>query len=136
MLSLLPWYAWHVRGLPCEDVPVGAEERGEREFLCGVEVGPDQGCLVGVVVAEDDRLCLAVRVQLGLWRRVVGRLLELVHCEGLCRLSDHGLVVASLQGLGGVDVLRLTGVRRLDVAVDGKDSIWSRHLQEKICIAW
>ena len=65
VLSLLPRYAWHVGGLPCEDVPVGAEERGERDFLCGVEVGPDQGCLVGVVVAEDDRLRLAVRVQLG-----------------------------------------------------------------------
>ena len=82
--------------LPCEDVPVGAEERGECEFLCGVEVNPDQGCLVRVVVAEDNRLRLAVRVQLGLWRRVVGRLLELVHCEGLCCLNDHGLVVASL----------------------------------------
>jgi len=62
VLSLLARYAWHVRGLPCEDVPVGVE------FLCGVKVGPDQGCLVGVVVAEDDRLRLAVRVQLGLWR--------------------------------------------------------------------
>ena len=89
-----------------------------------------------MVVAEDDRLCLAVGVQLGLWRRVAGRLLELVHCEGLCRLSDHGLVGASLQGLSGVDVLRLTGVRRLDVAADGKDSVWSRHLQEKICVVW
>ena len=65
VLSLLPWYAWHVGGLPCEDVPVGAEEGGEHEFLCGVEVGPDQGGLVGVVVAEEDRLRLAIRVQLG-----------------------------------------------------------------------
>ena len=98
------------------------------------KVGPDQGCLIGVVVAEDYRLCLAVGVQLGLWRRAVGRLLELVHCEALCRLSDHGLVVASLQGLGGVDVLHLVGVRCLDVAADGKDSVWIRHLQEKICV--
>ena len=65
VLSLLPRYAWHVGGLPCEDVLVGAEEGGEHEFLCVVRVGPDQGGLVGVVVAEDDRLCLAVRVQLG-----------------------------------------------------------------------
>ena len=60
VLSLLPRYAWHVG-----DVPVGAEEGGEHGFLCGVELGPDQGSLVGVVVAEDDRLRLAVRVQLG-----------------------------------------------------------------------
>ena len=65
VLSLLPRYAWHVRGLPCEDVPVGAEEGGEHKFLCGVELGPDQGGLVGVVIAEDDRLHLAIRVQLG-----------------------------------------------------------------------
>ena len=65
VLSLLPRYAWHVRGLPCEDVLVGAEEGGEREFLCGTELGPDQSGLVGVVVPEDDCLCLAVRVQLG-----------------------------------------------------------------------
>ena len=65
VLSLLPRNAWHVGGLPCEDVPVGAEEEGEREFLYGVELGPDQGGLVRVVVAEDDRLHLAVRVQLG-----------------------------------------------------------------------
>ena len=38
MLSLLSRYAWHVGGFPCEDVPIGAEEGGEREFLCGVEV--------------------------------------------------------------------------------------------------
>ena len=25
-------------------------------------------------------------------------------------------------------------MRRLDVAADGKDSVWSRHLQEKICV--
>ena len=109
VLSLLPRYAWHVGGLPCKDVPVGAEERCEREFLCGVEVSPDQGCLVGVVVAENDLLCLTVGVHLGLWHRVVGWLLELVHCEGLCHLSDHGLVVTSLQGLGSVDVIRLVG---------------------------
>ena len=65
MLILLHRNAWHVRGLPCEDVPIGAEEGSEYEFLCGVEVGPDQGGLVGVIVAEDDRLRLAVRVQLG-----------------------------------------------------------------------
>ena len=27
-------------------------------------------------------------------------------------------------------------MRRLDVIADGKDSVWSRHLQEKICVVW
>ena len=62
VLSLLPRYAWHVGGLPCKDVLVGAKEEGEREFLYGVELGPDQGCLAGVVVTEDDRLRLAVEM--------------------------------------------------------------------------
>ena len=65
VLSLLPRYTWHVRGLPCEDVPISVEERGEHEFLCGTELGPDQGGLVGLLVPEDDGLRLAVRVQLG-----------------------------------------------------------------------
>ena len=65
VLSLLPRYAWHVEGLPSKDVPVGAEEEGEHEFLCGTELGPDQGGLVGLLVPEDDGLRLAVRVQLG-----------------------------------------------------------------------
>ena len=65
VLSLLPRNAWHVRGLPCEDVPVGAEEEGEREFLCGTELSPNQGGLVGLIVPEDDCLRLAVGVQLG-----------------------------------------------------------------------
>ena len=108
VLSLLPRYAWHVGGHLCEDIPVGAEERGEHEFLCGVELGPDQGGLVGVVVPEDDCLCLAIGVQLGPRCRVVGGNLELILQKGLCRLCDQGLVAAPLQGFGGVDVLRLT----------------------------
>ena len=31
VLSLLPRYVWHVGGIPCEDVPVGAEDGGERD---------------------------------------------------------------------------------------------------------
>ena len=62
VLSFLPRYAWHVRGLPCKDVPVGAEEGGEREFLCGIELGPDQGSLVRLLVPEDDGLRMAIRV--------------------------------------------------------------------------
>ena len=126
VLRLLPRYAWHVGGLPCEDVPVGAEEGGEHKFLCGVEVSPDQGGLVGVVVTEDDRLRLAVTVQLG--PRLIGGFLELIHREGLCRLGDRGLVVASLHGFCSVDVLRLAGVRHLDVVADGEDSVRSEHL--------
>ena len=65
VLSLLPRNAWHVSWLPCKDVPIGVEEGGEREFLCGTELSPNQGGLVGLIVPEDDGLRLAVRMQLG-----------------------------------------------------------------------
>jgi hypothetical protein len=35
----------HVRRAPCEDVGVFLEKIGEREFLFGVEVGPDDDFL-------------------------------------------------------------------------------------------
>jgi hypothetical protein len=54
VLSQLPRDTGHVRWAPCEDVSVVPEETGEREFLFGVEVGPDDnflGC-VGQVEAN------------------------------------------------------------------------------------
>ena len=72
----------------CKDVPIGAEEGGEREFLFRTELGPDQGSLVGLFVPKDDGFRLAVRVQLGPGRRVVDRDLELFFWEVLCLLSD------------------------------------------------
>jgi hypothetical protein len=64
VLSLLPRNAWHVRGLPSKDVPIGAEEGGECVFLCLVEPCADQGGLVGVVLPEEDDLRPIVRLQL------------------------------------------------------------------------
>ena len=37
VLSQSPGYTWHVRGFPCEDVPVLTEELDERFFLFAVE---------------------------------------------------------------------------------------------------
>jgi len=65
VLSLLPRNTWHVGGLPCEDVPIGSEEGGERVFLCRVELRPDQRRLVRLIVLEGDSLDLLVRLQLG-----------------------------------------------------------------------
>ena len=39
MLGDLPWNAWHIRGFPCKDVFVVAEEVDERAFLFGGECG-------------------------------------------------------------------------------------------------
>jgi hypothetical protein len=64
VLSLVPWNAWHVGGLPCKDVPIGMEERGERVFLCLVEPCADQGGLVGVILSEADGLHLVFQLLL------------------------------------------------------------------------
>ena len=41
MLDDLPWYAWHVRRLPCEDIMIVAQEVDELAFLFGRELGTD-----------------------------------------------------------------------------------------------
>jgi hypothetical protein len=45
VLSQLPRDSSHVGRAPCEDVGIVPEEAGEREFLFGVEVGPDDDFL-------------------------------------------------------------------------------------------
>jgi hypothetical protein len=48
VLSQLPGDSEHIGRTPCEDVSVVPEEAGGREFLFGVEVGPDDdflGCV-------------------------------------------------------------------------------------------
>ena len=53
VLGDLPRYARHVRGAPCEDVCIGAEEVNEHHFLFAVEGGADlQRLVVGVIQVE------------------------------------------------------------------------------------
>jgi hypothetical protein len=56
MLSQLPGDTRHVGWDPCEDISVVPEETGEREFLFGVEVGPDDNFLECVGQAEANLL--------------------------------------------------------------------------------
>jgi hypothetical protein len=56
VLSQLPGDARHIRRAPCEDVGVIPEEVGERKFLFGVEVGPDDDFLGCVGQAEANLL--------------------------------------------------------------------------------
>jgi hypothetical protein len=55
VLSQLPRDSRHVGRTPCEDVGVVPEEAGEREFLFGVEVGPD-GDFLGCVGQTEANL--------------------------------------------------------------------------------
>jgi hypothetical protein len=45
VLRRLPWDSRHIKWTPCEDVSVVPEEASEREFLFGVDVGPDDDFL-------------------------------------------------------------------------------------------
>jgi hypothetical protein len=56
VLSQLPRDFRHVGRTPCEDVGVVPEEAGEREFLFGVEVGPDNDFLGCVGQTEANLL--------------------------------------------------------------------------------
>jgi hypothetical protein len=46
----------HIGRTPCEDVGIVPEEAGEREFLFGVEVGPDDDFLGCVGQTEANLL--------------------------------------------------------------------------------
>ena len=41
VLSEFPRYTWHVRRLPCKNVPVLTDELDERAFLFGIQVDAD-----------------------------------------------------------------------------------------------
>jgi hypothetical protein len=56
VLSQPPGDTGHVGWAPGEDVGVVPEETGEREFLFGVEVGPDDDFLGCVEQAEANLL--------------------------------------------------------------------------------
>jgi hypothetical protein len=56
VLSQLPGDTRQIGWAPCEDVSVVPKETGEREFLFGVEVGPDDNFLGCVGQAEANFL--------------------------------------------------------------------------------
>jgi hypothetical protein len=56
MLSQPPRDSGHVERAPCKDVGVVPEEAGEREFLFGIEVSPDDDFLGCVGQAEENLL--------------------------------------------------------------------------------
>jgi hypothetical protein len=55
-LSQFPGDTRHIGWTPCEDISVVAEETGEREFLFGVKVSPDDDFLGCVGQAEAKLL--------------------------------------------------------------------------------
>jgi hypothetical protein len=56
VLSQLPRDTGHVERAPCEGVSFVPVETGEREFLFGVEVGPDENILGCIRHAEENLL--------------------------------------------------------------------------------
>jgi hypothetical protein len=56
VLSQLPGDSRHIGWTPCDDISVVPEEASEREFLFGVEVGPDDDFFGCVGQAEANLL--------------------------------------------------------------------------------
>jgi hypothetical protein len=63
VLSQLPGDSRHIGWTPCEDVSVVPEEAGERDFLFGVKVGPDDdflGCVDVTPVFPKKTKCVTI----------------------------------------------------------------------------
>ena len=118
MLSVLPWDSGHVRWFPCEDIAILLEEGGKRAFLCRIEVGPDHGGLVRLIVPEDDGLGRHGWHELRLGSRLLGGDLLLIHRKVLCCLGNKNRVPRSFQGVGELDVFGLARVGDLQVSID------------------
>jgi hypothetical protein len=56
VLNQLPGDSRHIGRTPCEDVGVVPEEAGERKFLFGIEVGPDDDFLRCIGQTEANLL--------------------------------------------------------------------------------
>ena len=65
MLGDLPRYPRHVRGLPCEDIAIVAQEVDELAFLFGRELGPDSYYFGWISGVDTHRL--------GFFERAEGR---------------------------------------------------------------
>jgi hypothetical protein len=58
VLDQVPRNDGHVSGFPCEHADIVPQEPDERVFLFRIQVGPDEGRLVGVFIDQLDLLVL------------------------------------------------------------------------------
>ena len=59
VLSEFPRYTWHVRRLPCKDIPILTDELDERAFLFGIQIGTDSELLGRIAGHEVNKLGLS-----------------------------------------------------------------------------
>src|SRR6187401_1582814 len=64
VLSEFSRYTWHVRRLPCKDIPVLTDELDERAFLFGIEVSADSELLGRISWHKINLLGLLCRFKL------------------------------------------------------------------------
>ena len=64
VLSELPQYTWHVRRLPCKNVPILMDELDERAFLFRIQVGTDAELLGRIARYEVNKLSFCCRFEL------------------------------------------------------------------------
>jgi hypothetical protein len=130
VLNQHPGDTRHIRWAPCEDVSIVPEETGERDFLFGVEVGPDDDFLACVGQAEANFLNGWTWVQAVLVR----------FCSGTSRVGwsilaawatmniTTTLIVESLES----STVAFVVVGDHDISGDRENSIWSWHLHDEV----
>src|SRR3954463_16388684 len=64
VLSESPRYTWHVRGIPCKDVPILTDELDERTFLFRIQIGTDAELLGRITSHKVNKLSLSCRCKL------------------------------------------------------------------------
>ena len=140
MFGDLPQYAWHVRGLPCEDIAISVQEVNELAFLFGQELGPDPYRLGWVSGVDPHRLGFLEWAEdhrggwfVAVWDCWGQRLPEPWE---LRRVDDHS---------GKLIVLAVAQEGMREGAAYGDDAVRSWHLQLEVgvvgdchepCVAW
>ena len=84
VLSEFPWYTWHVRRLPCKDVPVLTDELDEHAFLFWIQIGADAELLGRIARHEVNKLSLVNQFEMQGWVMLSGGLLQRGH---ICRIN-------------------------------------------------
>jgi hypothetical protein len=126
MLNDFSRYARHIRGLPREDVFIGAEEVDERAYLFGGEFSADPHPLVPRVVGVDEDLFGSLHGLKGSDAPPgVGRLLR-----GF--LPDDYEFLKGVDHRGKLATLHLALVGTLESGADSDDPTRARHLELEV----
>ena len=129
MLSQLPGNTWHVRRLPCENVPVLTEELDECLFLFGVECCRDMSrSSAGIGRVDVSFLRIANRLE----SRFCGGLLGSQQITRVCSLLEFLQLHHCHLSISDLRTFLKTFFRFFPIARNSDHTFRARHLQFEI----